>query len=107
MRSCHGSGDKWPSVSSETVDFVIPVFNEGKNIAAMLAELYRSVPLPKRVLIVYDFEQDDTLPVVRSLLATHDGLTLVRNTRGAGVLNAIRSGIDAATGDVVIITMAD
>jgi len=107
MRSSRGSGNKWPSVSSETVDFVVPVFNEGENIAAMLARLYGSVTLPKRVLIVYDFEQDDTLPVVRSLQDTHEGLTLVRNTRGAGVLNAIRSGIDAATGDVVIITMAD
>ena len=31
----------------------------------------------------------------------------VRSARGRGVLNAIRSGIDAATGDVVIISMAD
>lgn len=92
---------------SETVDFIVPVFNEGKNIGAMLAELYRAVPCPKRVLIVYDRDDDDTLPVVRSLLRDYEGLTLLRNTRGAGVLNAIRSGIDAATGDVVIVTMAD
>ena len=73
----------------------------------MLSELYRSVALPKRVLIVYDFEEDDTVPVVRSLRDRYEGLTLLRNTRGRGVLNAIRSGIDAATGDVVIVTMAD
>jgi dolichol-phosphate mannosyltransferase len=94
-------------VPSEVVDFIVPVFNEGKNIGSMLAELYRSVAYPKRVLIVYDRDDDDTLPVVRSLLGQYEGVTLLRSTRGAGVLNAIRSGIDAATGDVVIVTMAD
>jgi glycosyltransferase involved in cell wall biosynthesis len=94
-------------VPSETVDFVVPVFNEGKNIGSMLAELYRSVAYAKRVLIVYDRDDDDTLPVVRPLLEQYEGLTLLRNTRSGGVLNAIRTGIDAATGDVVIVTMAD
>lgn len=73
----------------------------------MLAELYRCVPCPKRVIIVHDRDDDDTLPVARSLLGQYEGLTLLRNTRGPGVPNAIRSGIDAATGDVVIVTMAD
>ena len=73
----------------------------------MLAELYRCVPCPKRVIIVHDRDDDDTLPVARSLLGQYEGLTLLRNARGPGVPNAIRSGIDAATGDVIIVTMAD
>jgi dolichol-phosphate mannosyltransferase len=94
-------------VASEIVDFIVPVFNEGKNIASMLAELYRCVACPKRVLVVYDRDDDDTLPVVRSLLGQYEDLTLLRSSRGTGVLNAIRTGIDAATGDIVIVTMAD
>ncbi|HWW60271.1 MAG TPA: glycosyltransferase family 2 protein [Thermoanaerobaculia bacterium] len=88
-----------------TVDFVMPVRNEGANIARALRELYEKVPIAKRVLMVYDSEDDDTLPVVRSL--TFPGLTLVRNTRGRGVLNAIRAGFDAAEAELVIVTMAD
>lgn len=107
MRSSPGSGNKWRSVPSEVVEFIVPVFNEGKNIAAMLARLYGAVPHPKRVVIVYDFDDDDTVPVVRALLDQYQGLTLRRNTRGRGVLNAIRDGIDRAMGDVVIVTMAD
>lgn len=87
------------------VDFVMPVRNEGANIARALGELYEKVPIEKRVLIVYDSEDDDTLPVVRNL--TFPGVTLVRNTRGRGVLNAIRAGFDAAEAEVVIVTMAD
>ena len=88
-----------------SVDFVMPVRNEGPNIARALAELYEKVPIDKRVLIVYDSEDDDTLPVVRGL--TYPGLTLVRNTVGRGLLNAIRAGFAAAKADVVIVTMAD
>jgi glycosyltransferase involved in cell wall biosynthesis len=88
-----------------SVDFVMPVRNEGPNIARALAELYEKVPIDKRVLIVYDSEDDNTLPVVRAL--TYPGLTLVRNTIGRGLLNAIRAGFAAANADVVIVTMAD
>ena len=88
-----------------SVDFVMPVRNEGPNIARALAELYEKVPIEKRVLIVYDSEDDDTLPAVRAL--PHPGLTLVRNTLGRGLLNAIRAGFAAATANVVIVTMAD
>lgn len=89
------------------VDFVMPVFNEGPNIGRALAELYTHVPLPKRVLVVYDFDEDNTLPVVRELAPQYPGVELVKNTIGRGVLNAIRAGIAATTAEVVIVTMAD
>src|SRR5206468_6082964 len=72
-----------------------------------LAEIYARVPLAKRVLIVYDFDEDDTLPVVRDLAPRYPGVELVRNAIGRGVLNAIRAGIAATTAEVVVITMAD
>jgi glycosyltransferase involved in cell wall biosynthesis len=93
--------------SPSAVDFVIPVFNEGPNIGRALEELYTKVPMPKRVLIVYDFDEDDTRPVVQELAPRLSGVELVPNTRGRGVLNAIRSGIAATSADVVIVTMAD
>jgi glycosyltransferase involved in cell wall biosynthesis len=92
---------------TDEVDFIVPVYNEGPNIARALAELYATVQRPKRVLIVYDFDEDDTVPVVRELAPQYGGLELVRNTLGPGVINAIRAGIAAARSDVVIVSMAD
>lgn len=92
---------------SEPVDFVMPVYNEGGNIGRALAEIDEHVQLNKRVLIIYDFDEDDTVPVVRELMSRYPWVSLVKNNLGKGVLNAIRSGIAAATSDVVIITMAD
>ncbi|WP_205679007.1 glycosyltransferase [Aquisphaera insulae] len=89
------------------VDLIMPVYNEGANIARALDEIEAKVPLPKRILVVYDFDEDDTLPVVRERIPRMPGLELVRNTLGRGVLNAIRSGIAAARAEVVVVTMAD
>lgn len=89
------------------VDFVMPVYNEGGNIRRALEEIDAKVPIPKRVLIVYDFDEDNTLPVVRGLAPRFPYVELVRNTLGRGVLNAVRSGVAAATAEVVIVTMAD
>ncbi len=89
------------------VDFLIPVYNEGANIGRALEELYRAVPLPKRVLVVYDFDGDNTVPVVRELAPRYPGVELVKNDIGRGVLNAVRAGIAAARAEVVVITMAD
>lgn len=92
---------------TDEIDFIVPVYNEGSNIASALAELYTTVTHAKRVLIIYDFDEDDTVPVVRELAPRYPGLELVRNAFGRGVINAIRTGIDAARSDVVIVSMAD
>jgi glycosyltransferase involved in cell wall biosynthesis len=89
------------------LDLVIPVYNEGANIGRALEEIDAHVPLNKRVLVVYDFDEDDTVPVVRALMPRYPGLTLVKNTLGRGVIHAIRAGIAATTAEVVVITMAD
>lgn len=86
-------------------DIVIPVYNEGANIRSVLDSL-KQVPHRLRILICYDFEQDDTL----AALAVYDGgpleIVLVRNqTRGA--LGAVRSGLAASTAPLVITFPAD
>lgn len=89
------------------VDFVMPVYNEGPNVERALEEIYAKVPLAKRVLVVYDFDEDDTVPVIRRVASRYPGVQLVRNTIGRGALNAMRVGIAEARADVVVVTMAD
>jgi dolichol-phosphate mannosyltransferase len=93
--------------STADVDFVMPVYNEGANVGRALEEIDKNVPIPKRVLVVYDFDEDDTVPAVRALQPRYPWVELVKNTIGRGVLNAVRAGIAATSAEVVIVTMAD
>jgi dolichol-phosphate mannosyltransferase len=90
------------------LDIVIPVYNEGRNIAATLAALARSVTTPTRVLICYDRPDDDTLPAIRDNPQAHAGLALelVRNA-GRGAHGAVMTGFAASTAPFVLMFPAD
>ena len=89
------------------LSIVLPVYNEADNITPVLRALARAVRTSHEILIVYDFDEDTTVPVVRALAGEIPAARLVRNTRGRGVLAAMRAGIDASRGAFVLISMAD
>jgi glycosyltransferase involved in cell wall biosynthesis len=96
--------------TSETpaLSVVIPVYNEGENVVPTLrgvVELTKTRPL--EVLVVHDFDEDTTVPVVKRLQAELPELRLHRNTLGRGALNAMKSGLRAARAPFVLITMGD
>ncbi len=90
------------------LSIVLPVYNEGENIAAVLRGIDRAVrSRPFEVVLVYDFDEDNTLPVVRRLQASLPYVRLHRNRRGRGVINALKAGFDAALAPYVVVMMAD
>lgn len=89
------------------VSIVIPVYNEGGNIRAALSALREQVKCQHEIMIIYDFDEDNTLPVVNELLPSFPNISLVRNKYGRGVLNAIKTGLESASSRYVVVTMAD
>ena len=90
------------------VTIVVPVYNEGDNIKTTLAELDAKVRVDAETWLVYDRDDDTTLPPAREL----DGKTripfrLVRNKYGRGALNAIKTGLEEAKTELIVVTMAD
>lgn len=96
------------SGSTPALSVVVPVYNEGENAVPTLRSVVeRTHVRPLEVLVVYDFDGDTTVPVVKRLQAEMPELRLHRNTAGRGVLNAIKSGLAAATAPYVLVTMGD
>ena len=89
------------------VSVVIPAYNEGEAIVPVLERIFESVLLPCEALVVVDFEEDTTRPVVLRLAESEPRLRCVVSTYGRGPANAIRYGIDSASTPVVVVTMAD
>lgn len=90
------------------LDIIIPVYNEGRNIAATLAAIARNVRTPCRVLICYDFDSDDTLPAVKAGAGAYRALPVefVRN-RGRGAHAAVMSGFAVSSAPYVLMYPAD
>jgi dolichol-phosphate mannosyltransferase len=89
------------------VSVVIPAYNEGESIAAVLDRVFEAVELPCEVLVVVDTEDDMTLPYLEKYAATEPRLRPTINTYGRGPARAIHYGIDHASAPVAVVTMAD
>lgn len=94
-------GDQKPEL-----DIVIPVYNEGENIVRVLDSFRKHVQTPCRVLICYDQESDNTLPVVRAYPQDNFSSQLVKN-RGRGALGAVMTGFEDSTAPAVLMYPAD
>jgi glycosyltransferase involved in cell wall biosynthesis len=86
---------------------VVPAYEEGEAIAAVLHRILEAVTLPCEIVVVVDDPADSTVPVVERVAGEDPRVTFLVNTYGRGPANAIRYGIDHATAAVTVVTMAD
>ena len=89
------------------LSIVLPVYNEGEAVEPILRELSKAVATPHELVVVYDFDEDTTVPVVRRLEHEIPNLRALRNDIGRGVLNAMKAGIAGTSAPYVLISMAD
>ncbi len=86
---------------------VVPVFKEGESIDPVMRALTAAITASHEILVVYDFDEDPTVPVIERLHAALPAIRGHRNDLGRGVLNAMKAGIEVARGDYVLVSMAD
>ena len=93
--------------SSMILSLIVPVYNEHESFPRLISEVERHVPQPFRMLVVYDFEEDSTVPLAREYQANRSWLELVHNDLGRGPANAIRAGFAAVAQGPALVVMAD
>jgi glycosyltransferase involved in cell wall biosynthesis len=84
---------------------VIPVYNEVDNISEILKRV-QATQLASEIIVVDDCSQDGTRLVLQSLPMA-GGLRLVLHDENRGKGAAVRTGIQHAQGDVILIQDAD
>jgi glycosyltransferase involved in cell wall biosynthesis len=89
------------------ISLVVTAHNEGTAIVPHLKRMLEAVQMPMEVLVVYDSVDDTTAPVVKEYAGRDSRVIPTLNTYGRGPARAIKYGIDHASADVVVVTMAD
>jgi len=87
------------------ISIVMPIFNEADLIERVLARV-RALPLRKELVLVDDCSTDGTGEILRREAARGDAI-LLRHDRNRGKGAAIRTGLKATTGDIVLVQDAD
>jgi glycosyltransferase involved in cell wall biosynthesis len=100
-----------PELSRGNVPLTIavPVYEEADNIEKLVRTVEALVRLPHELAIVYDLDEDTTLPVVRALAPEFPNIRLMKNQfgNGRGVVNAVRTGLYGTDSDHVCVMTAD
>jgi glycosyltransferase involved in cell wall biosynthesis len=88
------------------ITVVVPTLNEAANLEIVLPELQQvleAVPGDHEVILVDGGSQDDTVPVAQAVMPEIEVHEQARSGKG----NALATGFEAATGDVVVMFDAD
>ncbi|MEJ7696552.1 MAG: glycosyltransferase family 2 protein [Candidatus Limnocylindrales bacterium] len=96
-----------PPGAAGNLSIVMPVFREGAAVEPILRAMTAAVSASHEILVVYDFDEDPTVPVLERLAAELPTIHGLRNDFGRGVLNAMKAGIAASSGEYVLISMSD
>jgi glycosyltransferase involved in cell wall biosynthesis len=94
------------SSATPQLSVVCPVYNEGANIKKLVERLEREIGLQIELIVVYDKDDDDTLPALAKLSPAF-AVRIVKNHFGRGALNAIKSGFREARCEATLVVMAD
>src|SRR4051794_14355913 len=84
-----------------SVSVIIPALNEEENLQHVLPFVPSWV---HEVILVDDHSTDGTVAMARALLPS---IRIVPNERAGGKGNAMRTGFEAATGDIIVMLDAD
>ncbi len=98
------------TASAPQISVVIPVFNEARNLRALVARLVptlEALSLSFEVVFVDDGSSDASLETLRELNAADPRLAALSFSRNFGKEIAVAAGLDAARGRAVVVMDAD
>ncbi len=85
---------------------IMPVFNEKPTIETIISRV-EAVGLADEIIIVDDGSTDGTRELLKDFLAKKEHIHLIMHEKNMGKGAAVRTGIDAARGDFILIQDAD
>lgn len=95
------------SPTTPTLSIIVPVYNEATRLREVVSQLFAThFSVPCEWIFVDDHSTDGSLGVLRELAAEHE-FRLLEQPHNKGKGAAVRRGIEAATGELIVIQDAD
>ena len=90
------------------ISVILPCYNERDNILLIIARLLQVLAgSVSELIVVDDNSPDGTAELVRAEFANDPRIRLIVRTRERGLANSIRDGIEAASGQIIVVMDTD
>src|SRR5216683_2775412 len=92
------------------LSIVVPLYNEEEGIAQLIHAIFNVLSMDAdflELVLVDDGSYDRTAEMVSKLAECEPRIRLLRHDRNRGLGAAIRTGLEAAEGDLILYTDAD
>ena len=87
------------------LDIIVPVFREEGNILKTINEIFKKLKINFRLLIIYDYEDDPTVNVVKENFKEKNVVCL--KNKYTGFNGAIKTGFEDIQADAALLYPAD
>jgi dolichol-phosphate mannosyltransferase len=94
----------------DVLSVVIPAYNEENNLRTVVVELQQTLHaegIPHEIILVDDSSVDGTARVIADLMCENPQVRTITRQPPRGFGRAVRAGLAAVRGDVVVLCMAD
>lgn len=98
------------SQTSHSLSIIIPLYNEEENVEPLIAAIFNVLSASRNFLelvLVDDGSRDRTAEFVRKIAAYEPRIRLIQHAGNRGLGAAIRTGLAASAGDLILYTDAD
>ena len=92
---------------NKNLSIILPVYNERDSLSLMVKILNSTLEFENEIIIVYDSDQDNSIPVAKKLQSQYKNIVLVHNTLGKGVKYALTTGVNKSKFENILITAVD
>lgn len=89
------------------VSIMLAVRNEAEHLPIAVGVIYAVLSYPHEILVIYDFPEDNTIPIAKKLQKKFPNLKLIHNKDGHGLTNAYKAGISKAEGKYIALIPTD